>query len=140
MPFGKRAVIRLEHGGHIPPSLLIRAAHHVATGEDFGLAVWYFMGKTLGDDATTGIGADARPRKPGLRIGTETEGDNHAIGGNDFFRAGHHLRVRRPRASGAPSSVVTSFTLLRGQSRRFHRLAIPQELHALFFRVRYFAA
>jgi len=87
----------------------IRAADHVAAGEDLGVVgLERELALFLDPDPFALIDADAVVLEPLRRVGPKTEGDDPRSAGRTCSLPGTTSGCRRPRSSGAPSRVSTT--------------------------------
>ena len=123
-----RGLTALEDGGDHQ----IRSAHHVAAGEDLGVAGLAGVGVALRADAAVAFEGNTEFAHPGSRTGPETEGHDHLIGGDHFlgprddFRLATATRVRRAELGG---DELDAFDVAVADD--LDRLAIEQSAHPL---------
>src|SRR5690606_14589883 len=120
----------------------VRATHHVATGKDFlvaGLERERLLLLRL--DATGLVRADALLVEPVGRARAETERDDDRIGRQHLLAARNRFRTTATVGIGVAHTRFDYLDTgdLAAFANDFDRLAVVQELHAFFLRVRHFA-
>src|ERR1700712_6064047 len=120
----------------------IRSAHHIATGEDFRVAGLVLeLALFRRDHTALAVGVDLVLLEPGCRAWAETEGDDHSVCRDDLFGAWNRLGAATTtgiRLAKSGLDDLHAFDLVL--THNGDRLAVVEELHALFLGVLHFLA
>src|SRR5690554_2074412 len=120
----------------------IRAADHVATGEDLRVAgLELVSGLFRGDDPALTVYLHLYIGEPGRRTGAEAEGDDDRVGRQDLLRSGNRLGAATPlgiRLAQASLDDLDPFDLAVADD--FDRLTVEQEVHTLIPGILHFLA
>ena len=111
----------------------VRAAHHIAAGKDFRIRCLKRMPCTTDLHTAARQGANTEIFEPRRRTRTETESNDHGIGRDDLLGARDRLGtapVTVPRRAEPGPDQLHAFDPI--STCDFQRLAVEQELNALF--------